>query len=197
MLRAEARRADEISRPLVDDAGRSRQLDGLDVAEAPVVSQHLHVQQPNEEFLGLLLVGGQNVLRPRTAGRTGLFGPLELLLEDGHLPGDDPILLLLGLGFADRLEELEELLGQVHSAHGWVFFYWDGQRIELDLLDWPMAMRCADLRLDHLVIESQASLPMTQQGRISEQDLFPFRCNGTPGWAYPVIVLDKRQRKKK
>ena len=138
MLRAEARRADEISRPLVDDAGRSRQLDGLDVAEAPVVSQHLDVQQPNEEFLGLLLVGGQNVLRPRTAGRTGLFRPLELLLEDGHLPGDDPILLLLGLGLADRLEELEKLLGQVHSAHGWVLRSSIGMSNELD---W---MRCAD-----------------------------------------------------
>ncbi len=123
MFRTQARRTDQVSRPLVNDAGRRRQLDGLDVAEGAVVAQHLHVQQPHQELLGLLLVGGQLVLLRRwTTGRPGLLRPLELLLEDGHLPGNDPILLLLGLGFPDRLEELEELLGQVHSAHGLGWF---------------------------------------------------------------------------
>ena len=126
MFRTQARRADQVARPLVNDAGRRRQLDGLDVAEGAVVAQHLHVQQPHQELLGLLLVGGQLVLllRPGTSGRPGLLRPLKLLLEDGHLPGDDPILLLLGLGFPDRLEELEELLGQVHSAHGLGWCVW-------------------------------------------------------------------------
>lgn len=145
MFRTQARRTDQVARPLVNDAGRRRQLDGLDVAEGAVVAQHLHVQQPHQELLGLLLVGGQLVLllRPGTSGRPGLLRPLKLLFEDGHLPGDDPILLLLGLGFPDRLEELEELLGQVHSAHGLGWCVWVLCEISQSAADMDVPMiRC-------------------------------------------------------
>ena len=124
VLWTEACSADEVARLLVDNAGRRGELHGLDVSEGAIVAQHLYVQEADQELLRLFLISSQCVLWAWTGGAIGrrrLAGrSLHLLLEDLDLPGDDPVLLLLGFGLTDPLEELEELLRQVHSRHGCV-----------------------------------------------------------------------------
>ena len=101
-------------------------LHGLDVSEGAIVApQHLYVQEADQELLRLFLISSQCVLWAWTGGAIGrrrLAGrSLHLLLEDLDLPGDDPVLLLPWICDSPiPLEELEELLRQVHSRHGCV-----------------------------------------------------------------------------
>ena len=109
-----------------DNTRRPRTHHGLNVPKAPIVSQHLHVQNPHQKLPRLLLVGRQRIptrhhapagsTRNRRRNGTGLV-ILEFLLEDGDFVENDAVFLLFGFGFADGLDEFEELAREVHARH--------------------------------------------------------------------------------
>ena len=67
MVRTEAGRADEVARLLVNNARGCRQLYSLDVSKGAIMAEHFYVKQPHQKLLRLLLVGGEGILRARTA----------------------------------------------------------------------------------------------------------------------------------
>mmetsp|Transcript_10060 Transcript_10060/g.32328 ORF Transcript_10060/g.32328 Transcript_10060/m.32328 type:complete len:352 (-) Transcript_10060:57-1112(-) len=100
--RRQAQPGAQVPHALLHQVLRRRELDRLDVPEARVVTQHLHVHQSNQKLLHLLL------------RHVRLHHPL---LQSRHLLHDDAVLLLLRLGLPDRLHQVEEVLRQVAPGH--------------------------------------------------------------------------------
>ena len=102
VLGREAEACAEVGHALLHEVVGGGQLDGLHVAEARVVAEHLDVEQANQELL-----------EPLARQRVGAVG--QQLLERHDFERHDAVLLLLRLGLADRLDEVEEVLRQVRA----------------------------------------------------------------------------------
>ncbi len=98
VLRAQHERRAQVAGALVDRGRGRSELDGTDVAERGVMAEHLGVHEADEELLHRLLV--------QVAVAHEHF-------QMRHLAVDDAVLLLLGLGLPDGLDQQEEVLGQV------------------------------------------------------------------------------------
>lgn len=86
----------EVAGPLERERLVVGHFDGMDVAKGGVMAEHLGVDEAEQELLHL------------AAGHVGVS---EATLEVFQLARDDAVLLRLGARLADRLNEVEELLG--------------------------------------------------------------------------------------
>eukprot|EP00804_Cyclotella_cryptica_P020416 CCRYP_014413-RB/>CCRYP_014413-RB protein AED:0.45 eAED:1.00 QI:0/0/0/1/0/0/2/0/189 len=110
---------------------------GADHVAASIMPQHFHIQNPHQKLPRLLLIRRQRI-PPRRHASTGSTGNrrrngarlviLELFLKDGNLVDDDAVFFLFGFGFADGLDEFEELSREVHARHGGVMVGDVGER---------------------------------------------------------------------
>jgi hypothetical protein len=99
----EKKRDGQVASPLEEEAVVVGHLDGVDVAKRRVVAEHLHVDEADDVLLHLAL------------GDVGLG---DAALEGLDLVEHDAVLLGLGSSLADRLHQVQELLGLPEPALG-------------------------------------------------------------------------------